>query len=461
MIPRSLVPFGARPPAVDTAKEAPRRVSTQLDSRMLVPSNLPPIELDARTTIPAYLPLDVLAARVVVPRDMPSKPLDVVSALPAYVPLTILDSRVAVPKDAVLLELKEFRSHGPVNPALLPDVIEPDVITTGDVNLMMKERLSGTEWAARVWILYVAASMAVEILMLTGLLLLAPRLYRPPTQEELELARQQMSFVTYLPPEVKDVPSVPNPQNELRSPAIKINPQILRQMAPTLPEPQPNPGPAEKERVTRDLPNPPAPNLPAAPTPKTQENAGTSAAQPPALKLEQPKIAQVPGQGLILPNVSPGRALQDSVRGAIREPGRGVGIASGGPIPGGLGGGGTGGQAYGAVQLLTPTEGVDFSNYLTRVLASVKRNWYAVIPESARMGEKGVVVLQFRILRNGNVPYPEPNLMSSSGKEPLDRAAFSAIRSSSPFEQLPAAFSGPYIELRFIFLYNLPLDYVQ
>jgi len=45
-----------------------------------------------------------------------------------------------------------------------------------------------------------------------------------------------------------------------------------------------------------------------------------------------------------------------------------------------------------------------------------------------------------------------------SGKEPLDRAAVSAIRSSNPFEPLPPAFSGPYIELRFYFLYNLPLE---
>jgi TonB family protein len=108
--------------------------------------------------------------------------------------------------------------------------------------------------------------------------------------------------------------------------------------------------------------------------------------------------------------------------------------------------------------MLTPDEGVDFTNYLDRVLASVKRNWYAVIPESARMGEKGRVVLQFRILRDGNVPMPEPNLLLSSTKEPLDRAAMSSIRASSPFEQLPPAFSGPYIELRFIFLYNLPLS---
>jgi TonB family protein len=131
------------------------------------------------------------------------------------------------------------------------------------------------------------------------------------------------------------------------------------------------------------------------------------------------------------------------------------------PGGGGIGGGGAGGgQGYlgGNVEMLTPTEGVDFTNYIARVLASVRRNWYSVIPESARLGDRGRVVLQFRIMRNGIVPDAEPRMIGTSGKEPLDRAALSSIRASNPFEPLPPAFSGPFIELRFIFLYNLPLN---
>jgi len=92
-------------------------------------------------------------------------------------------------------------------------------------------------------------------------------------------------------------------------------------------------------------------------------------------------------------------------------------------------------------------------------VASVKRNWLSTMPESARLGEQGRVLLQFRILRDGLVPDSEPGLMGSSGKEPLDRAAMSSIRASSPFPPLPPAFSGPYIELRFMFLYNMPPNY--
>ncbi len=161
---------------------------------------------------------------------------------------------------------------------------------------------------------------------------------------------------------------------------------------------------------------------------------------------------------MILPRTSPGKALEESLRGALQSR-SGAGGEFGGPIPPAPSGGGGTGYLGGNIQMLTPDEGVDFTNYLARVLASVKRNWYAVIPESARMGEKGRVVLQFHIMRDGTVPFPEPALRETSGKEPLDRAAVSSIRASNPFEPLPPAFSGPYIELRFIFLYNLPLDY--
>jgi TonB family protein len=154
--------------------------------------------------------------------------------------------------------------------------------------------------------------------------------------------------------------------------------------------------------------------------------------------------------------------MQEAMKGSSSET-----ATSGGPIgrgssgaSGGYSGGGGGGQGFAgnAVTILTPTEGVDFSTYIARVLASVKRNWYSVMPESARLGDQGKVVLQFRIMRNGVVPEAEPVMMGSSGKEPLDRAAASSIRASTPFEPLPSAFSGPYIELRFIFLYNIPLN---
>jgi hypothetical protein len=115
----------------------------------------------------------------------------------------------------------------------------------------------------------------------------------------------------------------------------------------------------------------------------------------------------------------------------------------------------------GPIEMLTPTEGVDFNDYLHRVYITVKRNWFSVMPESVQLGDKGVVSLQFRIMKNGVVPDGEPLAVHVSGKEPLDRAAISSIRASTPFEPLPSAFSGPYIELRFTYYYNLQPDYAH
>jgi TonB family protein len=169
---------------------------------------------------------------------------------------------------------------------------------------------------------------------------------------------------------------------------------------------------------------------------------------------------------LVLPKSS-GNPLRDTLHDMSRNSASG-GKSGGFSAPtsrapvgsgGRMGGGDTpGGGMNGAYQILTPTEGVDFSDYMARVLASVRRNWYAVMPESAQLGDRGRVVLEFSIRRDGSVPNDDPQRLLGSGKEPLDRAAVSAIRSSNPFDHLPPAFSGPEIRLRFIFLYNLPLD---
>jgi TonB family protein len=83
------------------------------------------------------------------------------------------------------------------------------------------------------------------------------------------------------------------------------------------------------------------------------------------------------------------------------------------------------------------------------------------MPQSAMMGEKGMVATTFQINRDGSVPPPDPLLDRTSGKGPLDNAAMSAIHASNPFEPLPGEFKGPYIRLRIYFLYNLPLDYAK
>jgi TonB family protein len=443
MIPRILVPKNARPIVPGPDDAPPKRLSSELDARTLVPSDLPKFELDPRSSIPSYFKLEVLGSAVVVPRDMPNTPLDGVSKMPSYVPLTILDSRVAVPKDAHAAKLEPKQLVAIQD---LPDVLDPDVLTTGEVNFMarpVEESTSAWNAVARF------SSIGLHFVVIL-LILLSPKIFPERKPIDAEIARNVTDL--YMPSDLNRLnrPSAP-PQP--KTPVMKIDPRLLRQLAPprAMQQPAPQaPVTAEPPRETQ------APSKIAPMAPLSQPHPAESPIRP-----QTPPPDMTPS--LTLPRFSPGKALQDSMHEAMKGGGTETetfGGPTGRPSPGMGGGGGGGGQGYlgGAVEMLTPTEGVDFNAYIARVLASVKRNWYSVMPESARLGDQGKVVLQFRIMKNGVVPDAEPVMMGSSGKEPLDRAAASSIRASTPFEPLPSAFSGPYIELRFIFLYNIPLN---
>ena len=105
------------------------------------------------------------------------------------------------------------------------------------------------------------------------------------------------------------------------------------------------------------------------------------------------------------------------------------------------------------VQILTPTDGVDFSLYLNTLTKEVRNKWYASMPEAALKGEKGEAIVLFRIHSNGEAD--DVLVERNSGNDALDQAAIQAIRNASPFHPLPIAFKGPSIALRFIFYYNM------
>ena len=107
-----------------------------------------------------------------------------------------------------------------------------------------------------------------------------------------------------------------------------------------------------------------------------------------------------------------------------------------------------------AKYLLSDPQGADFRPYLLRILNSVRLNWFAVIPESARLGRRGKVVVQFAISKDGKVP--KLIIASPSGADPLDRAAVAGISASNPFPPLPAEFKGSEIRLQLVFVYNGP-----
>lgn len=447
MIPRTLVPLGARPPAADAAPTQRRRPTT-LDERTLVPAMLPIVRLDGHSTIPKSLPLESIAARVVVPRDISQEAYSrkEESALPAQP--TDLDERIAIPQGAAPLVTPEAPTLPP--PA---DLVDLDVFMTGEVNLLTEQQaVDKDKWKliTRISSFVLHAAMLLFVLSL-------PKLFppHPPTQAELDRANQ---LLTWIPPESSYAPKPKvQPRPAPQPPVVRVSPKVLNEVAPPLP-PAPKPQPQPK----RELPDAPAPKIAQA-----QPDPPPVAAKPdppkPPLKLDSVDMP-TPHNSLKIPTNTSSNPVDQAVRDLGNLPSAPRAITGGGRVPGHAtpGTGARGGTAYGGIEMLTPDQGVDFNAYLQRVYYTVRNNWYAIMPESVELGERGVVVLTFKIMRDGGVPTAEPVINRNSGKEPLDRAAYSSIRASNPFEPLPSQFSGPYIELRYTYLYNIsPEDYFR
>ena len=449
MIPRSLVPFDARP---STLEPTSRRRPSTLDDRTLVPSGLSLAPLETISKIPTNLPLESIAKRFIVPRDINPQAYRVPEEPHALPPQpSEMDERITVPLGAASPEII------PPPAPLYTELVEKDIFLTGEVSFLNDEEVAKRQYrknfAERVY------SVAIHAAVI-ALLIWPPKIFRhrQPTAEDQEIARKQMFF---LPPGAFEM-SRPEPRTITPAPRVKVDPRILRKVAPPEPEPvpvvpQPRVEPRELPSAPTVKPNASQPPPPSAPAPKTEAQPNS------APKLEAPDAPKTQ-PNLVLPKSS-SNTLRDSLNNLSRNSsnaGRSGGYSA--PVPRAPGAGsdrqGGGGQPSlgNAYQILTPTEGVDFSDYMQRVLASVRRNWYAVMPESAQLGDRGRVVLEFSIRRDGSVPNEDPQRLLGSGKEPLDRAAVSAIRSSNPFDHLPPAFSGPEIRLRFIFLYNLPIE---
>jgi hypothetical protein len=442
MIPRTLVPVDARPPAVNGIEPTTRRRPTSMDDRTLVPAMLPIIVLDGRSTIPANLPLDSIAARVVVPRDISREAIGVLEDYSKPAQPSDLDERVTVPLGSKLPEIVPPAEFTP------PDIVAPDIFTSGEVHLVAETPKEET--ARKVELAVVIVSVVVHVIAI--ITLIAIFAYRKPPDNQEEIARR---MTLLLPPgafEMNQPRTVVPP-----APHVRVDPQQLREVAPPIARPEP----VKPAEVPRELPAAPTPKanvaqvVPDTPAPKND------AVKPP-LKLDTPDTP-VPHPQITLPkNSTSGQSLEDLLHHGAERPAGPRAIVGGGPIrSGGLGQRGGGGAAYGGLEMLTPDEGVDFSGYLQRVYYTVKRNWFAVMPGSVELGEKGIVSLTFHINRDGSVGAGDPVIIVNSGKEPLDRAAYSSIRASNPFENLPPQFSGPSIELRFTYYYNIDPNSVR
>jgi TonB family protein len=157
-----------------------------------------------------------------------------------------------------------------------------------------------------------------------------------------------------------------------------------------------------------------------------------------------------------IPNTSVSEAIRQNAHQAA--PGAGMTVGDPGAGSGGIGEGinlpPSPGIQGSALELKSDPMGVDFRPYLTQILATIRRNWYAVMPESVKLGRRGKVGLLFSISRVGGVT--KVTWAFQSGSDPLDRAAVAAISASNPFPPLPAEYKGDRVVLQLNFAYNMP-----
>ena len=250
------------------------------------------------------------------------------------------------------------------------------------------------------------------------------------------------------------------PRDRIQMP--KAAPSTTQPMAP-----RPAAIPSAPQPAPTAMPEPPKIEAVAKEAPKIELPPTTSTLPPPPPTVEKPKLT-LENVGGPPPPVAPAQSKvaipNTSVAEAIRQNSRGGG-QSGGLMVGdpGAGSGGYGegvnlppspGVQGSALELKSDPMGVDFRPYLTQILATIRRNWYAVMPESVKLGRHGKVGLLFAITKTGNVS--KVTWAFQSGADSLDKAAVAAISASNPFPPLPGEFKGDRVVLQLNFAYNVP-----
>lgn len=343
------------------------------------------------------------------------------------------------------------------------------ILTQSETELhLLREPNRLEDW--KRWRAAAIVSAAIHVVVILLLLLIPEGEVNPP--DEPRVVRHVTTL--YIPTEfTQKAPNKGKIQKELTAGAIAPRPLIK----------SPSPAPAARQA--------PPPVAAAAPPPKPVPAEMPKIAEPPKIAAAIPapvQIAQAKPQPPPLPppNAQPKLSLQDvlpaaaaprgpaagkptlalpnsSVQEAIHNLAR-QGLQSGqtvGDIGSDEGGSGLGlnlppsaGRPRSQLELKSDPMGVDFRPYLLQVLAAVRRNWFAVYPEAARLGQRGQVVLQFAIENQGTVA--KIIFSPASGSKALDQAAVAAISASNPLPPLPTEFRGARVVLQMTFQYNMP-----
>src|SRR5262245_4121102 len=286
--------------------------------------------------------------------------------------------------------------------------------------------------------------------------------------EDFDLSRLELTPLT-LPPRIR-APATPLPRPAPAPPEPLVQPQ----QATPPPPPPPPPTPPPPDRVIRPddlLAEGARPDgSPRASRGSTQDQAraggsqdqqGQQAQSQEAQEAQEARQAQRGSQGQNGPN----KTLPNTNPNALRSPSL---LASAGEIVEaqldaarrnqtlgrtGTARGDNNGTFSTEPQILSPNpKGIDFGPYMNQLLNRLRANWISVMPESARLGQRGRVDIVFTVTKSGLVK--DLHVVVNSGVEVLDKGAISAIQLSNPFQQLPAEYETD-LRLRIAFLYNM------
>jgi TonB family protein len=314
-----------------------------------------------------------------------------------------------------------------------------------------------------------AGALSIVVHVAAALVLLFVPFDGAPPRRNPDLAELRRSTPLIAPPSefTQKEPNKGPISKEVNAASVMPRPDVPAQPPPT-PRPQfIPPAPAPKAAVPLPaMPDPPkldAPQIRTAQLP--QQGVPDAIAPPPQIQTaERPKLAfEKPGassSGLPAGTgrlAAPKGTVDEAMRGLAR--GGGAGGIVVGDMDAASGSGGlrpttpSPGRNGSNLELLSDPMGVDFRPYLIRILAAVRRNWLAVVPESAKLGRGGRVIVQFSISREGRVP--KLVIATPSGTEAFDRAAVAGISASNPFPPLPPEFKGEQIRVQFAFSYNV------
>jgi hypothetical protein len=323
---------------------------------------------------------------------------------------------------------------------------------THDLLSVIEDLEGSRNWVSlreKLWIAIIIHMIVIWFLIYGPKYIFHQRVF---VRDNSALLREKQNQLTYLetPDNIKPVvpkkptPFISNKNHVAVSPHPTLDKKTLeeleamRRAGPPVPKPAPQPE-AAKPAPTPGQPTPPAaaqPKTPAQPLPMNQK----SQIEAPTPAPPKPNFNQGPS--------TPGQQIQEMARNAARpgQFGGEEGIGAPSQHPG----------ENGAVDILSDTMGVDFGPYIERVIWDTKRAWYPIIPEAAQppLLKQGRVMIRFKIMPDGSVGPGSMVLEGASGDVSLDKAAWGAITSGG-YPPLPKEFKGPYLELRFIFLYNI------